>query len=53
MVGTLERVGAGAWAPQDVAEVLASADRSRCGPVSPPQGLSLVGVGYDVDPFAS
>jgi len=52
MVGTLERVGAGAWEPEDVAEVLASADRSRCGPVSPPQGLSLVGVGYDEDPFA-
>lgn len=52
IVGTLERVGAGAWEPQRVAEALAARDRSACGPVCPPQGLYLTGVGYDVDPFA-
>jgi tRNA pseudouridine38-40 synthase len=51
-VGTLERVGAGAWTPQDVAVALAARDRAACGPVAPPQGLYLAGVGYDPDPFA-
>jgi tRNA pseudouridine38-40 synthase len=53
MVGTLERVGAGAWAPDDVADALTAADRTRCGPVCPPQGLSLVGVRYEADPFGA
>ncbi|MCU0815379.1 MAG: tRNA pseudouridine(38-40) synthase TruA [Cypionkella sp.] len=52
IVGTLERVGAGAWAPGRVAEALAARDRAACGPVCPPQGLYLTGVGYPVDPFA-
>ncbi|WP_375258521.1 tRNA pseudouridine(38-40) synthase TruA [Citreimonas sp.] len=51
IVGTLERVGAGAWAPGDVAAALAARDRAACGPVCPPGGLALVGVGYDDDPF--
>ncbi len=50
-VGTLERVGAGAWAPDKVAEVLAAKDRAACGPVCPPQGLYLSGVSYPTDPF--
>ena len=51
-VGTLERVGAGAWQPEDVANALAARDRAACGPVSPPQGLYLAGVRYPEDPFA-
>ena len=51
IVGTLERVGAGAWTPERVAEVLAARDRAACGPVAPPQGLCLTGVGYSADPF--
>ena len=51
-VGTLERVGAGAWSPADVADALNAADRAACGPVSPPQGLYLAGVGYPDDPFS-
>lgn len=51
MVGTLERVGAGAWPPARVAEALAARDRSACGPVCPPQGLCLVGVSYARAPF--
>lgn len=50
-VGTLERVGAGAWSPADVTAALAARDRSACGPVCPPQGLYLDGVGYTDDPF--
>lgn len=52
IVGTLERVGAGSWAPGDVATALAARDRAACGPVCPPQGLYLAGVGYPDDPFA-
>ncbi len=35
-----------------VAKALAAADRSACGPVCPPQGLYLTGVGYPKEPFA-
>ncbi|MCL4676877.1 MAG: tRNA pseudouridine(38-40) synthase TruA [Pararhodobacter sp.] len=52
IIGTLDRVGAGAWPPDQVARALAARDRSACGPVCPPQGLSLTAVGYGVDPFA-
>ncbi|WP_375691345.1 tRNA pseudouridine(38-40) synthase TruA [Pseudooceanicola sp. LIPI14-2-Ac024] len=51
IVGTLERVGAGAWAPEDVKTALEAADRAACGPVCPPEGLYLDGVGYPEDPF--
>ncbi|WBU60447.1 tRNA pseudouridine(38-40) synthase TruA [Paracoccus albus] len=53
IVGTLERVGAGAWEPSRVKAALKARDRAACGPVCPPQGLSLTGVGYDPDPFGS
>jgi len=52
IVGTLERVGAGAWAPADVATALAARDRAACGPVCPPHGLYLAEVRYPDDPFA-
>ncbi|NNU81572.1 tRNA pseudouridine(38-40) synthase TruA [Halovulum dunhuangense] len=51
-VGTLERVGAGAWRPEDVKAALEARDRAACGPVSPPSGLYLTHVGYPQDPFA-
>lgn len=51
IVGTLERVGAGAWPPERVAEALIARARTACGPVSPPDGLCMTGVGYPVDPF--
>lgn len=53
ITGTLERVGAGAWPPDRVAEALAARDRSACGPVCPPDGLTLTRVHYEVAPFAS
>ncbi len=52
LVGTLERVGAGSWTPDDVQDALAACDRAACGPVAPPDGLCLEGVGYPEDPFA-
>lgn len=51
IVGTLERVGAGGWHPDDVRRVLEARDRAACGPVCPPQGLYLTGVAYPADPF--
>jgi tRNA pseudouridine38-40 synthase len=51
IVGTLERVGAGSWSPADVKAALEAHDRAACGPVCPPDGLYLSGVGYARDPF--
>lgn len=52
MTGTLAEVGLGRWTIDDVATALAARDRAACGPVCPPQGLYLTGVGYPDDPFA-
>lgn len=51
-VGTLERVGARSWHPDQVADALAARARPACGPVSPPFGLYLADVGYPADPFS-
>jgi len=53
LVGTLERAGAGAWSSEDVRGALAARDRAACGPVAPPDGLCLEGVGYPEDPFGA
>lgn len=52
IVGTLERVGAGAWPASRVADALEARVRSACGPVAPPDGLTLVAVRYPDDPFS-
>jgi tRNA pseudouridine38-40 synthase len=52
IVGTLERVGAGAWDPGQVRAALAARDRAACGPVAPAAGLCLMRVDYDPDPFS-
>lgn len=52
LVGSLVRVGVGAWAPDRIAAALAARDRAACGTVAPPQGLCLTEVRYPVDPFA-
>lgn len=46
MVGSLKLVGEGKWLPKDLTGALKAADRSRCGPVAPPDGLYLVKVDY-------
>ena len=51
IVGSLERVGAGSWQPAQIETALAAKSRAACGPVCPPQGLYLTGVGYPQDPF--
>ncbi|RFU14342.1 tRNA pseudouridine(38-40) synthase TruA [Rhodobacteraceae bacterium W635] len=52
IVGTLERVGAGAWAPEDVRMALEARERAACGPVCPPGGLYLHHVRYPDPVFA-
>ena len=51
IVGTLERVGSGAWQPEDMKAALEARDRAACGPVAPPDGLYLTGVSYDPEVF--
>lgn len=46
MTGTLVEVGAGRWSARDLQDALAAADRTRCGPVAPPEGLYLTEVVY-------
>lgn len=46
IVGTLVEVGAGKMSADDVSDALAAADRSRCGPVAPADGLYLTRVDY-------
>ena len=46
MVGTLAKVGEGAWTPDDVQAALEAKDRTRCGPMAPSAGLYLAEVRY-------
>ncbi len=46
MVGTLKRVGEGAWTAEDVSAALDARNRSACGAVAPPGGLYLMSVDY-------
>ena len=53
MVGTLKLVGEGRWRPENVAEALAARDRRAAGPTAPSDGLYLVAVTYQADPFTA
>ncbi|KQZ31336.1 pseudouridine synthase [Mesorhizobium sp. Root552] len=46
MVGSLKRVGEGAWTGGDLKAALDAQDRAACGQVAPPDGLYLAGVDY-------
>jgi tRNA pseudouridine38-40 synthase len=46
MVGSLALVGEGKWSADDLAAALAARDRTRCGPLAPPDGLYLAKVDY-------
>ena len=46
MVGALKKVGEGRWPVAAVGQALAACERSRSGPVAPPEGLYLVAVDY-------
>ncbi|MBI1359233.1 MAG: tRNA pseudouridine(38-40) synthase TruA [Alphaproteobacteria bacterium] len=47
MVGSLVEVGRGREDTSWIAEILKAADRTRCGPVAPAEGLYLESVSYD------
>ncbi len=47
IVGTLKRVGEGAWPPDKLAAILDARDRAAAGPTAPACGLYLVEVRYD------
>ncbi|GBQ23288.1 tRNA pseudouridine synthase A [Acetobacter estunensis NRIC 0472] len=51
LVGTLQLVGCGRWTPEQVKAALEARDRRAGGPTAPAEGLYLVGVDYDPDPF--
>ncbi len=48
ITGTLAEVGFGRIRVEDMPEILASCDRTRCGLTAPPQGLFLKKVYYDL-----
>jgi tRNA pseudouridine38-40 synthase len=49
--GTLKLVGEGSWSVERVAEALIARDRAAAGPTAPPEGLTLMSVGYPDNPF--
>ena len=49
IAGTLVLVGEGKWQPIDVKHALEARARAQAGITAPPQGLSLIYVGYDGD----
>ena len=49
MAGSLVEVGLGRWSADDLAAALARAKRAACGPVAPPEGLTLAQVDYPSD----
>jgi tRNA pseudouridine38-40 synthase len=51
MVGTLRLVGDGHWPAELVAVALEARNRTSGGPTAPPDGLTLIKVGYPADPF--
>ncbi|MCB8840117.1 tRNA pseudouridine(38-40) synthase TruA [Aurantimonas sp. VKM B-3413] len=48
--GTLKLVGERRWSAGDVSAALEARDRTRCGPVAPPDGLYLTRVEYGTQP---
>ena len=51
LVGTLQLVGCGRWTSERLQAALEACDRRAGGPTAPAEGLYLVGVDYDPDPF--
>jgi tRNA pseudouridine38-40 synthase len=49
MVGSLVEVGVGKWSAADFRAAFEAADRRRCGPVAPPDGLYLERVEYPAE----
>jgi len=50
-VGTLKLVGEDRWSIERMTTVLEAKNRAAAGPTAPPEGLTLIGVGYADNPF--
>jgi tRNA pseudouridine38-40 synthase len=50
-VGTLKLIGEGRWPIERISVALEARDRAAAGPTAPPDGLTLVRVGYPDNPF--
>lgn len=50
-VGTLKLVGEKRWSADRVAAALEARNRAAAGPTAPPEGLTLIAVGYPHSPF--
>ena len=46
IVGSLEKVSSNKWRPDQIKYILEAKDRSKCGPLAPPQGLYLKNIVY-------
>lgn len=49
MVGSLVKVGMGAWPPEKISDILKACDRRQAGPTAPPEGLYLTEIFYPKD----
>ena len=49
IVGSLVKVGRGAWEPEYIEEILASRDRQKAGPTAPANGLTLYSYEFEDD----
>lgn len=47
LVGSLVKIGHGTWPESEMRAALDAADRARCGPVAPPDGLYFMRVDYE------
>jgi len=47
IVGTLIEIGLGKYRAEEIVRILEEKDRTNAGPTAAPQGLTLMGVGYD------
>ena len=47
IAGTLIKVGAGEFAPQEMQTILDACDRSVAGPTAPAHGLTMIGLEYE------
>jgi tRNA pseudouridine38-40 synthase len=51
--GTLKLVGEGRWPVERVTAALEARNRAAAGPTAPPEGLTMISVGYPDDPFTT
>jgi len=46
IVGTLVEIGRSKWKPEKINEILQAKDRTKAGPIAPPEGLCLMWIKY-------